>query len=313
MEEWEKLVQSAPTIAHWMGILMVTLSRRDVILPIPTGYPFTVISKTNSLRTAVRAMNAEMSRTFNQIHNDFVRIQLNLEEVPTHVEAIFALMNTSMPADRHKQWLQYALRNIGRLVNETSSMTQTTKIQFNRVSQMHAETSEFLRMALSSLAAGSSDTHLSDLKTQLDDIRTKWIDLRTLFNSIVNSIDSVQQGTLHELIPVSSYALIDGLLVGDEDFQFFLQLLAESSATITSAASMAYVTMSSMDTVFHRWTVWQSESEVQTLLALTQENERLRRIRDFWYKNAQSAIDVARLTQRQQAESSGVKQIVVKR
>ena len=302
MEDWEKQVQAAPTLAHWLGILMVTLSRRDATVPMPAGYPFTVITRTNSLRAAVRAMNADMNRTFYQIHEDFSRIQPNLAEVPVHVQAIFTLVNKTVPSDRGKQWLPYALRNIGRLVRETTSMIQTTKIRFDRISQMQFEASEFLRLSILNSTV-PSDAHLSELKIQLDDIRSKWNDLKTLFNSIVNSIDSAQHETVFELIPVANYALVDGLLADDTDFDFFLQLLTESSEKITKASSIANLTMSIVDSVLYQWTVWPSDNDAQTLLALTREEDRLTRIRDFWYMNAQSSMDIARLTQKRQKDS----------
>ncbi|CAF1063133.1 unnamed protein product [Rotaria sordida] len=75
---------SGPIVVNYMGNLMVLASKDDFAFQSPPGYVYRFIRYPNSFRATLAQVSSDMYNALMGAHNSMDRIQLAIQQVPTH-------------------------------------------------------------------------------------------------------------------------------------------------------------------------------------------------------------------------------------
>ncbi|CAF3715450.1 unnamed protein product [Rotaria sp. Silwood1] len=159
-KEWETLMISAPIIVGYMGNLMVLASKRDFPFQAPLGYVYRYIRYPNSFRATLAQVSSDMYNALMGAHTAMDRIQLAIQQVPTHVKTAMKLI-TSAGNAMLKSMLPRTLDSIGRLATESADIANSTLQRFNLLQELLAEIIE-----LSENTQGANEAAIYDMETK---------------------------------------------------------------------------------------------------------------------------------------------------
>lgn len=154
-KEWETLMVSGPIVVGYMGNLMVLASKRDFPFQAPVGYIYRHIRYPNSFRATLAQVSSDMYNALMGAHTAMDRIQLAIQQVPTHVKTAMKLITSASNA-MLKSMLPRTLESVGRLATESADVANSTLLRFNQLQDLLAEIIE--------LSASTQSTNEADIE-----------------------------------------------------------------------------------------------------------------------------------------------------
>ncbi|CAF1326597.1 unnamed protein product [Rotaria sp. Silwood1] len=159
-KEWETLMVSGPIVVCYMSNLMVLASKRDFSFQAPLDYVYRYIRYPNSFRATLLQVSSDMYNALMGAHTAMDRIQLAIQQVPSHVKTAMKLI-TSAGNAMLKSMLPRIFDSIGRLATESADIANSTLQRFNLLQELLAEIIE-----LSANTQGVNEAAIYDMETK---------------------------------------------------------------------------------------------------------------------------------------------------
>ncbi|CAF4070886.1 unnamed protein product, partial [Rotaria sordida] len=97
-ETWEELVVAGPITVNYIGNLMVLSSKKDFAFTSPTdNYVYQYIKYPNSFSATLVQVANQIYNAFINAHNNMDRIQLNMQQIPNHLNSVLKLLTSAGP------------------------------------------------------------------------------------------------------------------------------------------------------------------------------------------------------------------------
>lgn len=130
-EKWEELVVAGPITVNYVGNLMTIASKKDFALVPPTpNYIFNYIKYPQSFRATLVQIANGMYNAFLSAHTNMDRIQLNMQQIPSHIKRALQLLTSASPR-LIQSLLPQTIDNIKRTATQSINSANSTLIQFH--------------------------------------------------------------------------------------------------------------------------------------------------------------------------------------
>jgi hypothetical protein len=136
--EWVHLMTAGPLAVNYVGNLLVLASKRDFPLTRPPHFSFHYIKDPDSFRATLAQVSGSMYSALLGAHTTMDRIQLNVQQVPSHVKTALQLVIAGSPT-LIGMLLPNTLQSIGRIANESAAYARTTFEKFSSLQELIAE------------------------------------------------------------------------------------------------------------------------------------------------------------------------------
>ncbi|CAF1181434.1 unnamed protein product [Didymodactylos carnosus] len=159
-EQWEDLVVAGPVAVNYVGHLMVLASKRDFPFePNNSNYSYQYIRYPQSFRATLVQLSSEMYNTFLNAHNSMDRIQLNMEQIPRHVNTTVKLLLMA-PLPLIQTLLPLSIENIQRITIDCTKLANSTLDKFLYLNKLLQEI-----LAISIVTLGANENTLVEVQT----------------------------------------------------------------------------------------------------------------------------------------------------
>jgi predicted transcriptional regulator len=129
---------AGPLAVNYVGNLLVLASKRDFPLTRPPHFSFHYIKDPDSFRATLAQVSGSMYSALLGAHTTMDRIQLNVQQVPSHVKTALQLVIAGSPT-LIGMLLPNTLQSIGRIANESAAYARTTFEKFSSLQELIAE------------------------------------------------------------------------------------------------------------------------------------------------------------------------------
>ncbi|UJR36842.1 hypothetical protein I4U23_029555 [Adineta vaga] len=187
--EWVHLMTAGPLSVNYIGNLLVLASKRDFPLTRPPHFTFQYIKDPNSFRATLAQVSGSMYSALIGAHTAMDRIQLNVQQVPSHVKTALKLVLAGSPM-LIEIMLPKALESIGRIANESAADARTTFEKFTSLQELIAEIIE----ANTNTHSGQTNV-VQQIQSQIDKAKED----QTNLNNNINSIKSQYEDSKREM------------------------------------------------------------------------------------------------------------------
>jgi hypothetical protein len=180
---WEELVVAGPITINYVSNLMVLASKKDFSFKPPTSdYVYEYIKYPNSFRATLAQVANEMYAVFLGAHSHMDRIQLSVQQIPSHIKTALKLLTSASPR-LIQSLLPLTLGNIQRIANQCVESANSTKTNYQSLKALLQEITENTISTYGSNTAeldkingliNSSIGEQELLNSQLEDIRQQF-------------------------------------------------------------------------------------------------------------------------------------------
>ena len=139
---WDELVVAGPIIVNYIGNLMVLASKKDFAFTLPTpNHIYQYMKYPNSFRATLVQVANQISNAFFTAHTNMDTIQVNMQQIPTHLKTVLKLLTSASPR-LIQTMLPTALGNIERIAKQCANAANMTKIVYNSVTNLLHEVAQ---------------------------------------------------------------------------------------------------------------------------------------------------------------------------
>ncbi|UJR36839.1 hypothetical protein I4U23_029552 [Adineta vaga] len=173
IDQWQDYVLTNAILTNYLNILLIHTSRTDFSLLNNSNQCTIYIKPPHSFRQTISQLTDKIRYILIEIYKDFNRIQIHLQNIPTHLKLILLLIKKGNKTTINTK-LPDLLRKSEILVHESLTKFQNSQTKMNDITNLLHE----LNSLLSSITADTTMT------LQVEDIQDQWILLSQLFNQL---------------------------------------------------------------------------------------------------------------------------------
>ncbi|CAF3916209.1 unnamed protein product [Adineta steineri] len=299
--EWEDLALDGTTVVNFLGLFMVSASRRDIILTPRAEHSIQFIQNTNSLHATLSQVALTMQMTFRDAHEDLVRTCLYMDQIPEHIKAALILMKTASN-DLLKKLLPYTLRNVDYATSEASTISKPILLRFVQVGKLIDEVVAVLSSTLSGMVSNIDDYYfLSEIEVYAIDVQAKWYQLVELFIKFSDIAELIRKNTKQNFVnPVQQAQNGNGFNI-EADRMAHMRTFIPSTITIDQLTHLLRMMADTYANISNEYMITQV-AQIGPLLNLQTNSMRTTNHRDLFQKTVAQSVKVARLTLAQRTE-----------
>ncbi|UJR19046.1 hypothetical protein I4U23_022177 [Adineta vaga] len=299
--EWEDLVLDGTAVVNFLGLFMVSASRRDIVLTPRTEYSIQFIQNPKSLHATLSQVASTMQMTFQRAHEDLVRTCLYMDQIPEHIKAALILIKTASN-DLLKKLLPYTLRNVDYATSEASTISKPILLRFVQVGKLIDEVVAVLSSTLSGIVSNIDDYYfLSEIEVYAIDVQVKWYLLVELFIKFSDIAELIRKNTKQNFVnPVQQTQNGNGFNI-EADRLAHMRTLIPSTITIDQLTHLLQMMAHTYANISNEYMITQV-AQVGPLLNLQTTSMRITNHRDLLQKTVVQSVKVARLTMAQRNE-----------
>jgi hypothetical protein len=299
--EWEDLVLGGPKAVNFLGVLMVSASRRDIALTPRADYSVQFIQNTSSLHATLSQVASNMQMTFQDAQEDLVRTCLFMDQIPDHIKAALSLIKMASD-DLLKKLLPYTLRNVEYSTSEASTISKPILLRLVQVGKLIDEVVAVLSSTLSSMVLNIEDYYfLSEIEVYAIDVQDQWYLLVELFIKFSNIAGLIQKNTKQNFVNPLQQAQTGNGFNNDTDRMAHIRTLIPSTINIDQSTHLLRMMAHTYVNISNEYMITQV-AQIGPLLTLQMDSMRTTSHRELLQRAVAQSVKVARLTLAQQNE-----------
>ncbi|CAF1237540.1 unnamed protein product [Adineta steineri] len=299
--EWEDLALGGTTVVNYLGMLMVSASRRDTALIPRSGYTIQFIKNTNSLHATLSQVALAMQMTFQDVLEDLVRTCLYMDQIPDHIKAALILIKTASN-DLLKKLLPYTLRNVDYATSEASTISKPILLRFVQVGKLIDEVVAVLSSTVSGMVSNIDNYYfLSEVEAYAIDVQVQWYLLVELFMKFSDIAELIRKNTKQNFMNPVQQAQDENGFSSEADRMAHIRTLIPSTITLDQLTQFLRMMAHTYVNVSNEYMVTQV-TQIGSLLNLQTPLMWTTNHRDLFQKTVAQSVKVARLTLAQRNE-----------
>jgi hypothetical protein len=298
---WEDLILGGAKFANFLGLAMVSASQRNLALTPRAGYSVQFIQNINSLHATLLQVASAMQTACQGAHEDLVRTQVSMDQIPDHIKASLLLIKTA-PDDLRKKLLPVTLRNVDRAANEGSAVSKSTLARFVHVGKLIDEFVAVLSYTVSGIVSNLENYHyLSEVEVHVTDIQVQWYLLVQLLIKFSERADIIRENIAKNFVNSTQQAENGNGLHIEAERITHLKILIPATIAIDQSTQLLQMMAHTYSDISNEYMATQA-GQSGSFLSLQTSSMRATSQRELWQRIVAQSVEAARLAQKRENE-----------